>query len=117
MPDNGIHVIWKSCYKQLSLSYQSSGRGGGSPLGASALPPPPPQFRARRRFLGVVRGGVARSVLRAASHVCAASLRGRRLVAAALAVSPPALGFVGRVVRGRLEIARAAARAAQRVRG
>ncbi len=39
MPDNGIHVIWKSCYKQLSLSYQSSGRGGGSPLGASALPP------------------------------------------------------------------------------
>ena len=39
MQDNGTHVIWKSCYKQLSLSYQSSGRGGGSPLGASALPP------------------------------------------------------------------------------
>lgn len=116
MPDNGIHVIWKSCYKQLSLSYQSSGRGGGSPLGAWRCPPPP-QFRARRRCLGVVRGGGARSVLRAASHVCAASLRGRRLVAAALAVSPPALGFVGGVVRGRLEIARAAARAAQRVRG
>lgn len=92
-------------------------------VAAAALPsargaaPPPPQFRARRRFLGVVRGGVARSILRAASHVCAAALRGRRLVAAALAVSPPALGFVGGVVRGRLEIARAAARAAQRVRG
>ena len=39
MRDNGAPSIWKSCYKQLSLSYQSSGRGGGSPPGASALPP------------------------------------------------------------------------------
>ena len=53
MPDNGIHVIWKSCYKQLSLSYQSSGRGGGSPLGAwrcppaAAVPRAPPFFGCR----------------------------------------------------------------------
>ena len=58
MPDNGIHVIWKSCYKQLSLSYQSSGRGGGSPLGAWRCPPrrrssAPRRMCAPRRCAGV----------------------------------------------------------------
>ena len=114
MPDNGAPSIWKSCYKQLSLSYQSSGRGGGSPLGRVRAAPPPPQFRARRRCFGVVRGGAARSVLRAASHVCAASLRGRRQVCRRPCRLAARACFGGGVVRGRLEIARAAARAAGR---
>ena len=113
MRDNGARSIWMSCYKQLSLSYQSSGRGGGSPLGRVRAAPPPPQFRARRRCFGVVRGGVARSILRAASHVCAASLRGRRQVCRRPCRLAARACFGGGVVRGRLEIARAAARAAR----
>ena len=95
MRDNGARSIWMSCYKQLSLSYQSSGRGGGSPLGASALPP---RRRSFARAAVVLASFVVASRARSSAprRMCAprrCAVGGR--CAAALAVSSPALVLVG----------------------
>ena len=100
MPDNGAPSIWKSCYKQLSLSYQSSGRGGGSPPGASALPP---RRRSSARAAVVLVSFVvaARARCSAPRRMCAprrCAVGGK--CAAALAVSPPALVLVGGLCAG-----------------
>ena len=95
MRDNGAPSIWMSCYKQLSLSYQSSGRGGGSPPGASALPP---RRRSSARAAVVLVSFVvaARARSSAPRRMCAPRrCAGVGRCAAALAVSPPALVLVG----------------------
>ena len=100
MPGNGARSIWMSCYKQLSLSYQSSGRGGGSPPGASALPP---RRRSSARAAVVLVSFVvaARARFSAPRRMCAprrCAVGGR--CAAALAVSSPALVLVGGLCAG-----------------